>query len=211
LKDTIGSLNSTGSNRIALFTAGCCEALTIALTNQCLDVSAATNIFTAIATLSEGQHCSQERNGFGFHGVCNAVAIAMRRHIYLEDPTRQACQAVISLCSCGDRRNQTLLRKAGVCELLAKVLRASVVTAGHGPVLVEPPPIVSEISVFSRFLDYTKGIGLGQKDVGQSTAQLSLESTGMIMYNYMYNYMYNFMYEYVYIRIYEHIKIRIYM
>jgi hypothetical protein len=177
-KDTIGSLNSTGGNRIALFTAGCCEALTIALTNQSSDVSAATNIFGAIATLSDGQHCSQERNSFGFHGVCNAVAVAMRQHIYLEDPTRHACQAVTALCSCGDRRNQTLLRKAGVCELLAKALRASVVTVGHGPVLVETPPIVSEISVFSRFLDYTKGLGLGQKDIGQSTAQLSLTSTG---------------------------------
>lgn len=150
LKDTIGSLNSTGRNRIALFTAGCCEALTIALINQSANVSAATNIFRAIATLSDGQYCAQERVSFGFYGGCNAVAVAMRQHIHLEDPTMYACRAVTALCSCGDRRNQTLLRKAGICELLAKALRASVVTVGLRPVPVEPPPPTSEISVFSR-------------------------------------------------------------
>ena len=44
----------TLENRIALFDAGCCDVLTSVLEEEFNDLSAATNIFKAIATLTNG-------------------------------------------------------------------------------------------------------------------------------------------------------------
>ena len=54
---------------------------------QCVQIDPELSM-QLLAILSDGQHCSQERNSFGYHGACNAVAVAMRQHIHLEEPTR---------------------------------------------------------------------------------------------------------------------------
>ena len=71
----------------------------------------------------------QERESFGTHGACAAVAVAMKQHLHHEEAAIFSCQAVRSLCSCGDEINQRLLRRAGVCDLVALVLKASVPTS----------------------------------------------------------------------------------
>ena len=54
-----GSMPSSLLNRRALHQAGCCEVLTAVLRSEYFDVRAATNIFRAIATLTNGLYCSQ--------------------------------------------------------------------------------------------------------------------------------------------------------
>ena len=70
-------------------------------------------------------HFSQERNDFGVFGVCAALSIAMKEHLQHEEAALYGCQTIKALCSFGDQNNQGLLRSAGVCELVASILKAS--------------------------------------------------------------------------------------
>ena len=54
-----GTRLSSLRNRKELYSVGCCEILTIVLSKEYSDATAATNIFRAIATMSNGIHCSQ--------------------------------------------------------------------------------------------------------------------------------------------------------
>ena len=121
------------SNRIALCAAGCCGVLTSVLRIEYLNVAASTNICRAISTLCNGLHCSQERSEFGMHGIADALVMAMKEHVGHEEAALYSCHAVRSLCSYGDLTNQRLLRRAGICELVAMILHESLQIAAVSP------------------------------------------------------------------------------
>ena len=121
------------SNRIALCAAGCCGVLTSVLRIEYLNVAASTNICRAISTLCNGLHCSQERSEFGRHGIADALVMAMKEHVEHEEAALYSCHAVRALCSYGDLTNQRLLRRAGICELVAMILHESLQIAAANP------------------------------------------------------------------------------
>jgi hypothetical protein len=120
-------------NRTALCAAGCCGILTSVLRMEYLNIAASTNICRAISTLCNGLRCSQERSEFGRRGVADALAMAMKQHIGHEEAALYSCHAVRALCSYGDLANQRLLRRAGICELVALILHESLQIAAPNP------------------------------------------------------------------------------
>ena len=120
-------------NRTALCAAGCCGVLTSVLRMEYLNIAASTNICRAISTLCNGLRCSQERSEFGQRGVADALAMAMKQHIGHEEAALYSCHAIRALCSYGDLANQRLLRRAGICELVALILHESLQIAAPNP------------------------------------------------------------------------------
>ena len=89
-------------------------------------------------------------------GACVALIVAMKQHIHHEEAALYSCQAIRALCSCGDQTNQRLLRRAGVCELVAQVLKASVPLSATASQLYIPESI--EVTVGRSSNDSSGGI-----------------------------------------------------
>ena len=138
------------ANRAALCAAGCCGVLTSVLRMEYLNIAASTNLCRAISTLCNGLRCSQERSEFGRCGVADALAMAMKQHIGHEEAALYSCHAVRALCSYGDLANQRLLRRAGICELVALTLHESLQIAAPNPQVSNADSTGNNNSILTR-------------------------------------------------------------
>jgi hypothetical protein len=109
-------------NRAILFEHNVCHILVSLLNYHLADVIAAETICHAIAVISTGNSCEEERIQFGDLGACEAIVKAMIFHEGNEDVTKWGCLAIKALCH-HFYENQLRFYSSNIAAILVVSLR----------------------------------------------------------------------------------------
>lgn len=122
--DVIVYVRSPDSAKGKFFASRCHDILVRALEEHCADEKAASQLCRTIAKLCQGHGGAKqpERVAFGRAFGPAVVVKALQQHPASEVATRWACTALTEIIR-ENKRNKTVVRNQGACELLVQALR----------------------------------------------------------------------------------------